>query len=148
MNEKPHPELHAELESIYRDLAAEITAANPICRQSGDCCNFVKTDHVLFVTQLEIDYLLRTHALPDESRVDGCCPFLTAEKKCGVRDHRMLGCRIYYCDSNYTATGQDLYEKYLRRIKDLYRKHNISWRYFAALPHFRKRQEKRSDPEP
>ena len=130
------PELSATLESIYADLQRDINALRPACRQSGDCCNFTKVEHVLYATPLEITHLLQHHPLPAVMPANGSCPFLTADLKCGVRDHRMLGCRIYYCDPNYTAAGQDLYEKYLGRIKTAYRAAEISYAFVPVMKDF------------
>ncbi|HXX93165.1 MAG TPA: hypothetical protein VEN81_05995, partial [Planctomycetota bacterium] len=60
------------------------------------------------------------------------CPYLR-EGLCGVRDHRMLGCRIYFCDPNYADQMGPLYERFHRKIKDLHRKHGLPYEYSEFL---------------
>ncbi len=124
----------AELEDVYRDLAEEITWANPVCVASGNCCNFTKTGHELWTTPLEFEYLVRHEPMARTSTEPGVCPFLTADKKCGVRSHRMLGCRVYFCDQEYFKNHMTrLHEKYFPRIKAIMKAHGIEYEYFRYL---------------
>jgi hypothetical protein len=46
-----------------------------------------------------------------------------------------MGCRIYFCDPAYQETGNQITEKYLRKIKDLASAHDLGWQY-APLHYF------------
>jgi Fe-S-cluster containining protein len=124
-------EAYRELEEVYADLERELSALRPKCELSGRCCRFKEFDHQLWTTGLELDYLLERHALP-ESIPDGACPY-QADGLCGVRDRRMLGCRIFFCDPAYKAAMGPLYEKYHARIKAIHLRHEIAYRYDEVL---------------
>jgi len=122
-----------ELESVYADLADDIKWANPLCVASGNCCNFAEAGHELWTTPLEFEYLVRHEDLRRAPSKD-TCPFLTADKKCGVRNHRMFGCRVYFCDKEYFKNHMTrLHEKYFPRIKQIMRQHGIPYEYFRFM---------------
>jgi Fe-S-cluster containining protein len=126
-------EVFRELEAIYADLDRELLDLRPLCRQSACCCKFKDFGHQLWTTGLELDYLVEHEGLPAESgAAAGVCPYLK-NGLCGVRDHRMLGCRIFFCDSAYASSMGPLYEKYHQRIKDLHRRHGLEYRYGELL---------------
>ena len=62
------------------------------------------------------------------------CPF-QKDNLCTAREHRPLGCRVFYCDPAYQETGNAITEKYLRKLKELAARHGLAWRY-APLHHF------------
>jgi Fe-S-cluster containining protein len=130
-------ELWHELEEIYADLGRELATLRPLCQTSGRCCRFKAYGHQLWTTRLELEYLVEHAGLPAGPPPEsGTCPYLK-DGLCSVRDHRMLGCRIYYCDSGYAAAMGPLYEKYHTRIKELHRRHGEPYRYgelLASLP--------------
>jgi len=119
-----------ELEEVYADLDRELAELRPRCELSGRCCRFREYGHQLWTTPLELEYLL-THETGRLVTGD-VCPYLEGGR-CGVRDHRMLGCRIYFCDPSYADAMGPLYERYHRRIKDLHSRHGIPYRYFEFL---------------
>ncbi len=123
----------AALERIYRDLEDELRALAPVCRARGDCCEFSKAGHELWTTPLEFDYLLSHDAAGTRRPLDGTCPFLRTDRRCGVRDRRMLGCRIYFCDPAHKERMGPLYEKYLARIKAVMRESGIAYEYFRFM---------------
>ena len=125
-------EVWGELEGIYADLDVELAALRPLCRRSGRCCKFKEFGHQLWTTQVELDYLIGREGLPAGSPSGGACPYLK-DGLCGVRDHRMLGCRIYFCDSGYESAMGPLYEKYHARIKDLHRRRGLPYEYGEFL---------------
>lgn len=128
----------AELETVYRALDEDLARIRPLCRQSGVCCNFAKAGHRLYATDLEMQYLAAHETPPATPVSDDVCPYLT-DNKCGVRDHRMLGCRIYFCDPSYEDKSQDLYEAHLRSIKEIYARHGVGWQYGPAMAQLRER---------
>lgn len=92
---------------------------------SGRCCRFAEYGQQLWTTRLEFDYLV-AHAGPPPAGPPGVCPYLRGGL-CGVRDHRMLGCRVYFCDATYEPGP--VYEKYHARIRELHARHGIPYEY-------------------
>ena len=127
---------YRDLESVYAELARELAELRPLCQTSGRCCRFKESGHQLWTTRLELDYLVDREGLPAGPRPEGVCPYLK-EGLCGVRDHRMLGCRIYFCDPSYAQAMGPLYEKYHRKVKEVHRSHGLPYEYaefLKALP--------------
>jgi len=126
-------ELWRELEEVYAELDRELATLRPLCQSSGRCCRFKAYGHQLWTTRVELDYLVAKRGLPEgPPQEDGTCPYLK-DGLCSVRDHRMLGCRIYFCDAGYAGSMGPLYEKYHARIKDLHRRHGEAYRYGELL---------------
>jgi hypothetical protein len=122
------PELRAQVLAVYAEADAAVAAAGPKCDASGRCCRFKEYGHTLFISKLEADVLLAA-APPYAQPVSAdFCPFQT-DNLCTARDPRPLGCRIYFCDSNYQETGNAITETYLRRLKALATEHGTGWRY-------------------
>lgn len=124
-------EAYRDLEAAYADLDRELASIRPKCELSGRCCRFREFDHQLWTTGLELDYLLERHALP-ASIPDGACPY-QAGGLCGVRERRMLGCRIFFCDPAFKDAMGPLYERYHARVKEIHRTHGIAYRYEEVL---------------
>ncbi len=120
--------------AIYAEAERDIAAAGPVCLASGRCCRFKEHGHTLFVSNLEADVLLGG-APPFEPPVSAdFCPF-QKENLCTARQHRPLGCRVYYCDPSYQEAGNQITETYLQRLKALAKEHDLEWRY-APLHQF------------
>jgi Fe-S-cluster containining protein len=127
-------ELRRRVLELYREADREVAAAGPVCVASGRCCRFKEYGHVLFLSNLEADVLLRG-APPYELPVTpDFCPFQRGNL-CTAREPRPLGCRVYHCDPNYQEEGARISEAYLRRLKELAEAHGVAWRY-APLHHF------------
>ena len=121
-------EIEPLIRAIYQEVEEEIARAGPTCQMSGRCCRFGEYGHVLFLSNLEADLLLR-HAPPYAQPVAAdSCPFQQG-KLCTAREHRPLGCRIFYCDPGYQETGQAITEKYLHQLKQLADRMGIDWEY-------------------
>jgi Fe-S-cluster containining protein len=124
-----------DLEKVYRELAAELRRLEPTCWGRGVCCHFKKAGHRLYTTPLEYEYLRAKtgFAEPDlDLLASGTCPFLK-QGRCGVREHRMLGCRAYYCDPAFQKHQTQVYEGFHDRVKDVMREHGIPYEYFDFL---------------
>lgn len=127
-------EIRQQVLQIYAEAEQEIAAAGPVCVASGRCCRFKEYGHTLFLSNLEADLLL-SGAPPYERPVSSdFCPF-QKDRLCTARAYRPLGCRVFYCDPTYQETGNQISEKYLRRLKDLAERHGLEWRY-APLHYF------------
>jgi hypothetical protein len=124
-------EAYRELEAIYADLDQELGRLGPVCGRSGRCCRFREHGHELWTTRLEWEYLV-DRAGPPPAGPEGSCPYLQGGL-CGVRDHRMLGCRIYFCDPSYAGAMGPLYERCHRRIRDLHVRAELPYRYSELL---------------
>lgn len=136
--------LWEDLEALYAELDRELGVLRPLCQRSGRCCRFKEAGHQLWTTGIELDYLVDHAGTPErpassEGSRDSC-PYLK-DGLCGVRDHRMLGCRIYFCDPAYQAAMGPLYEKYHSRMKDLHRRHGLAYRYEEFLTALARREE-------
>jgi hypothetical protein len=118
----------AELSEIYRELDEEISKLAPKCETRGLCCHFVSYGHVLFVSSLEVDYLLSKAGPPKVPVSKEVCPYLI-NNLCTVREHRTLGCRVFYCQKDWQEPSQELYERYYSRIKELAVKYRLKWFY-------------------
>jgi hypothetical protein len=121
------PEASAALEDIYRRADAEIAATGALCWLRGECCDFTRSDHVLFATSVEIAYareVLRSPFPP----ASVLCPFWKSGL-CTERARRPLGCRTYFCDPSRRAAVERIYEKYHREIGTLAARFGIPYRY-------------------
>ena len=136
------PALDAELRAIYDGITEEVARRSPTCWISGRCCKFDTYGHRLYVTGLEIAWLLQR--LPPESRqrladadlpaVDAC-PF-QVKKMCSVRDLRPLGCRLFYCDPTAESWSHEVYEQFLAQLRELHNRRALPYRYmeWRAVP--------------
>jgi len=130
-----------ELEAVYADLERELSELRPLCRTSGRCCRFKDYGHQLWTTGFELDYLVAQRGLPEPQNAgEGVCPYLKGGL-CSVRDHRMLGCRIYFCDASYQDAMGPLYERYHRRIKEIHQRQGIPYEYGELLSRLSGRRE-------
>lgn len=91
---------HERLISLYEALDRRIQAAGPICSRSGNCCDFPRSGHILYATQLEVESILDRFTPPPPEQ-EGWCPFYQ-KRLCTLRALRPVGCRIYYCDPDYS----------------------------------------------
>jgi len=115
--------------ALYQRVDAEIAARQPVCINRGTCCRFDAYGHRLYVTQVELDYFLlhqRPHGLRDVTT--GACPYQIAGR-CTAREHRPLGCRIFFCDPNAQDWQPALYERRLAELKQIGEELGIEYRY-------------------
>jgi hypothetical protein len=106
-----------ELRALYAKLAAELEPFRRHCDARGLCCNFAKTGHMLFLTNLEAAEMARCGEKPDRTlSAAGTCPYLRG-KLCGAREHRALGCRLYFCDPTYEEQRNEIYERFLKLVR-------------------------------
>jgi Fe-S-cluster containining protein len=114
--------------AICDDLEADIARAAPVCELSGRCCRFKEYGHTLFLSRPEAEWLLE-QGLPENATIDEAgCPFQIGGL-CTARERRPLGCRVYYCDPRYAGVGEELSERYLRRLKQLHDETGTPWEY-------------------
>ncbi len=123
------------LRAIYDELQREITERKPVCEMSGSCCRFNTYDHLLYVTGLEIAWMVRQLdgparrrlALADLPGMDGC-PF-QVDRLCSVHALRPLGCRVYFCDPTAQIWHVHQYETMLKRLRALHERLDLPYLY-------------------
>lgn len=116
------------LELIYKKLHEQLKSLPCPCDACGACCQFSNAEHRLYISELELTYVLKKYEIP---KIEGdVCPFMVDEK-CTVRDRRMLGCRSYFRAHSQEdhVRAEALYEKALKEIKALYSQYNLKWVY-------------------
>lgn len=124
----------AELQLLYAELAQELEPFRRYCDARGLCCNFRATDHMLYLTGLEAAEMAATPHRPEVTLPNmalsetGKCPYLSGTQ-CGAREHRAIGCRIYYCDRTYEDERNALYEKYLKAAREIEVRYGIAHDY-------------------
>jgi hypothetical protein len=138
-------QLGKEMAALYAAVDRDVAAAGPVCEASGRCCRFKEYGHVLYLSNLEAEVLLANAPAYAKPVSADFCPF-QVDNLCTAREPRPLGCRVYFCDPNYQETGNQITEKYLRRLKQLALEHRIDWQY-APLHHFLN-EAKRDTPSP
>ena len=129
------PEIDDALRRFYRMLDAHVASLSPRCDLSGRCCKFDTFGHRLYVTGLEIAWLLiqldsdRTRPLLNahHAAADGC-PF-QAGKLCSVHALRPLGCRVFFCDPAAQSWQSGAYEQCLADLRSLHDRDRIPYRY-------------------
>jgi Fe-S-cluster containining protein len=114
----------------YRRVDAAIAAHRPTCVNRGACCKFAEYGHKLYVTAVELAYFLdhqRAEGVrPIES--DHACPY-QAGGMCTAREHRPLGCRVFFCDPAAQEWQPAEYERGLAELKQIGREFGIEYRY-------------------
>lgn len=122
---------HDELRKVYDELAVALEPFRRHCAARGICCNFARTGHMLYLTDLEASEMARAGMAAESQSNDGVCPYLRGNL-CGAREHRALGCRIYFCDRTYEEDRNALYERFLHRIREIEGSHGIAHSYRAV----------------
>ncbi|MHB1155800.1 MAG: CxxCxxCC domain-containing protein [Phycisphaerales bacterium] len=126
-------EADVSLRELYGRMDADIAARSPTCWLSGKCCHFDEYGHLLYVTGLEIAWVVGrtpgarglTPAAKHESRD---CPYQNG-KLCQVHAVRPLGCRIFYCDPAAQGWQHEMYERYLGELRMLHDRLGLTYRY-------------------
>ena len=108
------------------------------CRACGDCCDFDRFDHRLFITPPELMYLAANLGAENiKPMASSRCPY-NVDGKCGVYEYRFSGCRIFCCSGD-TDFQSRLCEEALRKLKSICTEFDIPYRYTdlaAALSSF------------
>lgn len=115
---------------LFADVDLEMATYRKQCARCGQCCRFAIYDHRLFVTTMELAYLM-AHARPDVSSPtsnSGDCIYQTRES-CSIYPHRMLGCRIFLCKLPDTSSQGDLGARWHRAMIELHEEHCVPYCY-------------------
>jgi hypothetical protein len=132
----------AELRALYDQVDGEVARLGPICELSGRCCRFAEFEHVLFVSTLEIRYLV-TGAPPPARPLDSglTCPWQDPHGRCLARESRPLGCRIFYCDAAYQEGAHEISERAIRQLKAITQRWDLAWNYAPLHDHLRRERQ-------
>jgi hypothetical protein len=140
--DRPRPSYFEELEAVYASLEGEVARLAPVCLVSGRCCRFREYGHTLFLSEAELEYLLRQAPEPVRALDDGqTCPWQDDAGRCTARQARPLGCRVYFCDPAYEEAAPALAEHFIARLKDLADHHGLPWNYAPLHRHLHDRRE-------
>ena len=112
-----------ELRRILADAERAIAASDPACESCGQCCDFTRMDHRLYVSTGELA-LLCSQPAPRPAKL-WRCPY-QIDKKCLARRDRPLGCRVFFCRS---PLEEDFYEQFHRKIVQLHRQFSVPYFY-------------------
>jgi Fe-S-cluster containining protein len=142
------PAYYAELSELYARLDAAVARLAPVCRISGRCCRFREYGHTLFLSALELEYLLSEASEPVRPLDGGeTCPWQDADGRCTARQGRPMGCRVYFCDPAYQDAAPELSEHFISRLKRLAEHHGLPWSYAPLHRHLHERAESIRFPE-
>ncbi len=111
------PALEA-LGQIYARLDQKLKSLEANCDACGRCCRLVEHDHELWLTDVEMVYLLVAEGFKPISS-QGVCPYLV-DDLCSARKGRALGCRVYHCGMD-TVVLQKISDTFLREILEVAR---------------------------
>ena len=108
------------------------------CRSCGDCCDFDRFDHRLFITPPEIMYLAANLGAENiKPMPGGRCPY-NVDGRCTIYEYRFSGCRIFCCNADADFQSR-LSETVLQKLKSICVEFQIPYRYAdlsAALNDF------------
>jgi len=145
------PVIDRALGDLYDRLDADVAKRGPTCWVSGRCCRFDEYDHRLYVTGLEVVWVLarvasqksqvtsqgalpgsaldmETSSLKRPPAADGACVFQEGGL-CGIRDIRPMGCRVFFCQQGTEDWQRELYERHLGDLRALHDAHDVPYRY-------------------
>ena len=131
----PHVEradLRARLTAFYAAVDEAIAAHKPVCRNRGDCCRFDRYGHKLYVTTLELACFLHGRRGSWRPPRDDACPY-QIDGRCTAREHRPLGCRVFFCDPATRDWQGPEYERRLIELRQIGADFGIPYRYIEWL---------------
>jgi len=132
----PHTDdagLAERMTALYAEVDRSIEKRRPVCRNRGVCCRFDSFGHRLYVTTAELAFFVagqREDWKP--TRGDGACPY-QEEGLCTAREHRPLGCRVFFCDPDAQDWQSEEYERGLAALKGVCRDSGLEYRYVEWL---------------
>ncbi|MDD5305824.1 MAG: hypothetical protein PHU25_00745 [Deltaproteobacteria bacterium] len=104
------------LAALYDELDRETSRRGWECSACGSCCRFREYGHELWLTDVELAFLV-DGAGSREVRDDGACPYLDGDA-CAARGCRAFGCRACFCRAG-PGEGEALFEIHFRRLREV-----------------------------
>ncbi len=134
-------ELDRRMREFYERVDADVNAHRPVCINRGVCCKFATFGHKLYVTGVELQYFVDRQKVAGLQAVESenACPY-QVDGFCTAREHRPLGCRIFFCDPNARHWQSDEYERGLAELKQIGNELGIEYRYREWLSALREAQ--------
>ena len=117
----------ADVAKVYVWVDSQLAGQFDLCKACGDCCDFEKYDHRLYVTAAEVLYFQEVMKSDLRGMHDGVCPY-RVENRCSVHKHRFAGCRIFNCCGDSGLQGQ-ISEGAIEKLKAISDKHGIEYSY-------------------
>lgn len=125
--------LAVQMAAFYDRVDRAVERHGAVCRNRGVCCHFGRYGHKLYVTSVELAYFVLGHQenwrIP---RKDTACPY-QIEGQCTARNHRPLGCRVFYCDPETQHWQNDEYERHLKDLKAISEACGVDYHYCEWL---------------
>ena len=140
------PGVDQAIGDVYARLDEAVSQRGPTCWISGRCCNFDAYGHRMYVTALEIAWVVAKkarsdapgigtkarrgseHARASDVDLKGACMF-QVDGLCGIHGIRPLGCRVFFCQEGTQDWQQDVYERFLSELRALHDAHGLPYRY-------------------
>jgi len=116
------------LGELYARLDAEIASAGANCEACGQCCDFQRAGHRLYVSTAELALLAGVRPTAAASPAPLRCPY-RIDGACTARARRPLGCRVHFCTPPSEQWCEQIYERYHHAIGALHEEYDIPYRY-------------------
>ena len=122
-----YPKIIAEVDAIYRWIDEQIESLDQLCKACGECCDFERFGHRLYMTTPELIYF-QHHLGPQIKEMPGdVCPY-RIDGKCTVYPSRFSGCRIFSCKGD-TEKQNAICEQAIGKFKALCGQSPIPYHY-------------------
>jgi len=126
------PRLLAAIRDVYRDVDRIVAENQSVCLGGGACCRFDLFDHRLYATVGELAVLLAADQRHPERLEQNRCPYQSGPR-CLAREHRPLGCRVFFCRERPGASESEAYETAHKRIKELHAAGDGAYAYVELI---------------
>ncbi|MBC8481182.1 MAG: hypothetical protein H8D47_00760 [Planctomycetes bacterium] len=115
---------------VYDWLDGQLAADGGIvgeCGMCGECCDFEKYGHRLYVSTPEMIYFQQNTEGAIKRMDGGWCPY-NVVGKCSVYGQRFAGCRLFGCKGDGEAQRR-LSEECLGKFKGICEEYGVPYRY-------------------
>lgn len=117
-----------EVSQIYDWLDSQLATEPEKCKSCGNCCDFERFGHRLFVSSPEIFYLKNfKNKVELKSMPTPVCPY-RIDGKCSIYENRFAGCRIFQCKGDNDFQNS-LSETSLQKFKEICLKYDLPYTY-------------------
>ena len=128
----PNPQIGQAVAAVYERADRAIASLSPTCWNRGECCNFGRADHRLFVTTPELIYFAQTHEALRPTPNAQSCPH-QRDGRCGARHARPLGCRAYFCQASARWWQPAVTEAFLAELRAVGARFGVPYAYTEWL---------------
>lgn len=113
--------------NAYEWVDGQAAGVGQCCRACGDCCDFERFGHRLYVTTPELIYFKHFSDAAIQGMTAGVCPY-RIDGQCSVYPYRFSGCRIFKCKGDEEKQNA-LSEQTIRKFKTLCSECGIPYHY-------------------